>query len=71
MWKEPVAIAAAIRAVLLAAVAFGLKWTPEQIAALMIAVEAVLAVVTRQSVTPMVTLPPGVAGQIADAKAKG
>lgn len=50
---EPVAVAAAIRAVLLAAVAFGLSWTVEQIAAFMIAVEAVFAVVTRSKVTPV------------------
>lgn len=50
--REPVAIAAAIRAVLLAATAFGLSWTPEQIAAFMLAVEAVLALVTRQKVSP-------------------
>lgn len=54
--REPVAIAAAVRAVILCAVAFGLKWTPEQIAAVMLATEAVLAVVTRQSVTPNQTV---------------
>lgn len=49
---EPVAIGAAIRAIILVAVAFGLKWSVEQIAAIMLAVEAVLVVFTRQSVTP-------------------
>lgn len=54
LWgREPVAIAAAIRAILLSAVAFGLRWTPEQIAAFMLATEAVLAVVTRNRVTPV------------------
>lgn len=47
---EPVALAAAVRAVLLCAVAFGLSWTPEQIAAFMVALEAVLAVVVRNRV---------------------
>lgn len=57
MWgREPVAIAAAIRALILCGVAFGLAWTPEQIAATMLAAEAVLAVLTRQSVTPTATL---------------
>lgn len=53
---EPVAIAAAIRAVILCAVAFGLRWTPEQIAAVMLAVEAVMALVTRASVVSSNTL---------------
>jgi hypothetical protein len=53
--REPVAIAAAIRGLILAAVAFGLNWTAEQVAALMFAVEAVLALVVRQSVTPNAT----------------
>jgi hypothetical protein len=34
------------------ATAFGLKWTPEQIAAVMLATEAVLALLVRRSVTP-------------------
>ena len=54
--REPVAIAGAIRAVILCAVAFGLKWSPEQIAAVMLAVEAVLTLVTRQSVVTPNTL---------------
>ena len=53
MWgREPVAIAAAIRAIILCGVAFGLQWSPEQIAALMLAVEAVLGIFVRQSVVP-------------------
>jgi hypothetical protein len=50
--REPVAITAAIRAIILLATAFGLQWSAEQIAATMVAVEAVLALLTRQSVTP-------------------
>lgn len=53
---EPVAIGAAIRAVILAGVAFGLDWTPEQIAAVMFAVEAVLVIFTRGSVTTPATI---------------
>ena len=51
--KEPVRIAAAIRAIILAAVAFGLEWTPEQIASIMLAVECVLVLVVRDKVTPV------------------
>jgi hypothetical protein len=54
--REPVVIAAAVRAIIVCAVAFGLKWTPEQIGATMLAVEAILAVITRQSVTPNQTV---------------
>lgn len=53
MNTEPVALAAAVRAIILAFVAFGLEWTPEQVAALMLAVEAVLAVFVRSKVTPV------------------
>ena len=56
MTREPVAIAAAVRAVLLAGMAFGLDWTAEQLAAVMLAVEAVLALVVRQTVTSPDTL---------------
>lgn len=45
--REPVAITAAIRAVILCAVLFGLSLSPEQIAGVMLAVEAILALVTR------------------------
>ena len=54
--REPVLIAGAIRAVILVGTAFGLDWTAEQIAAVMLAVEAVLAAVTRQTVTSPATL---------------
>ena len=49
--REPVAVAAAVRAVILAVVAFGVKLTAEQIAATMVAVEAVLAVAVRRKVS--------------------
>ena len=67
--REPVAIAAVVRAAILLGTAFGLGWSAEQIAAVMVFVEAVLALLTRQSVTPMATLPPGVADKIATAQA--
>lgn len=50
--NEPVLLGAAIRAIILAGVAFGLPVSPEQLASLMLAVEAVFAVVTRTIVTP-------------------
>ena len=50
--NEPVLIGAAVRAVIFAAMAFGVHVTMEQLAALMAAVEAVLALVTRALVTP-------------------
>lgn len=49
--NEPILIATAIRAVILAAIGFGLDWTGEQVAQVMLAVEAVTALV-RQLVTP-------------------
>jgi len=49
--REPVAVAAAVRAVILAVVAFGVKLTAEQIAATMVAVEAVLTVAVRRKVS--------------------
>lgn len=52
MTREPALIAGAIRAVILCAVAFGLRWSPEQIATLMLAVEAVLTLFLRSQVTP-------------------
>lgn len=53
MRTEPVALAAALRCVLLAACAFGLGLTAEQIAAVCIALEAVLALFVRSRVTPV------------------
>ena len=48
--REPVLITSAVRAALLAAVGFGLRLEPEAVAGLMVAVEAILAVVVRASV---------------------
>lgn len=48
---EPVAFASVIRMSLLAGVAFGLNWTPAQIAALMAVVETLGAFLTRKVVT--------------------
>ena len=53
MKREPVLIIAAIKAVILCAVAFGLKLTADQIIALGVAIEAVAAVVTRSKVSPV------------------
>lgn len=50
--NEPVLIGGAIRALFLALMAFGFSVTPEQLASIMLAVEAVLALVTRMLVTP-------------------
>lgn len=50
--NEPQVIGGAIRAIILAATAFGLNWSAEQVAALMLAVEAVLMTITRALVTP-------------------
>lgn len=50
MNREPVAIAAAVRAVLLAAMAFGWHLSAEQVAAVAIAVEAVSALFVRSKV---------------------
>jgi hypothetical protein len=52
LFNEPVLIGAAIRALIYAAMAFGTPVTVEQLGALMAAVEAVLAVITRALVTP-------------------
>lgn len=52
---EPVAIAALIRSLILLLTAFGFHLTAEQIAAVMVFVECLLAVVIRQKVTPNAT----------------
>lgn len=54
---EPVAVAAAVRAVLVAAVAFGLEMSGEQIAALVVAIEIVGALFVRSKVTPTSKIP--------------
>ena len=48
--REPVAIAAAVRAVLVCIAGFGFELDAEQVAGIVLAVEAVLAVVVRGSV---------------------
>lgn len=50
--REPVAIAAIVRTGILLLVAFGFKLSVEQIAAVMAFTEAILGLITRQSVTP-------------------
>lgn len=50
--SEPVMITAAMRAGILCGTAFGLEWTGEQVAAVMLFVELVVAVFTRGKVTP-------------------
>ncbi len=50
--REPVRCAAFIRAVILCAVGFGVAWTPEQVALIMIMVEAFFAMITRSQVEP-------------------
>lgn len=52
--REPVALASALRAVLLVAIAFGVAVDEEQLAAIMLAVELVLALLVRSKVTPTI-----------------
>lgn len=59
--REPVLIVTAVEAVILAAVAFGLDWTTEQVASIMFAVMALLALLVRALVTP-VSDPRGIDG---------
>lgn len=54
--REVTAILFAIRSIILCFIAFGLSWTGDQVAATMLAVEAVLLVIGRQNVTPNATL---------------
>lgn len=54
--REPALWVAALEAVLLLAMAFGLNLTAEQLAYTMAAAIAVLALVTRQAVTPNVSV---------------
>jgi hypothetical protein len=53
MRTEPVAVIAAIKLTLLAAVAFGLDLTGEQIAAVVVALEAWSVVLVRKRVSPV------------------
>lgn len=53
LWgREPALIVGAVQAVLALAVAFGVDLTPQQVGMILAATAAVLAVVTRQRVTP-------------------
>lgn len=56
--REPVAVAAALRVALLAGVSFGLNVSAEQVASLVIAVETILALLTRGAVSPVEQAPP-------------
>ena len=53
MNREPVAIAAAVRSVVVMAVTFGLDWSAEQVAALVVAVEVVAGLFVRSKVSPV------------------
>ena len=50
--REPIRFAALIRAIILCAIGFGLKVTPEQLVLVMVMIEALFAILTRQQVTP-------------------
>ena len=50
--SEPTALIGAIRLILYAAMMFGLHLTPEQLAAVLLALEAVLVLINRALVTP-------------------
>ena len=52
--REPALVSGLVSAVIALAVSFGLDWTAEQVGAVMAVVVAILAVVTRQQVTPHV-----------------
>lgn len=73
MWRrilgEPVAFTGVLRAGILMLMAYGFTVTDNQLVSTMLFAELVLGFFARQTSTPMSTLPPGVAGQIADDKA--
>ena len=52
--REPALVSGLASAVIALAVSFGLDWTAEQVGAVMAVVAAILAVFTRQQVTPVV-----------------
>jgi hypothetical protein len=57
LWRaEPAALIGAVRAVLVAAVGFGLDLSAEQITSLVLALEAIATVLTRKAVVSPVTL---------------
>lgn len=51
--REPVLILAALQAIIALGIGFGLKLTGEQVALIIAATAAVIAVITRQVVTPV------------------
>lgn len=53
--REPVVIMAFIRAVIYLAVAYGFQISPEQMGAMIVAVESLLTLITRQQVTPFIS----------------
>jgi hypothetical protein len=55
--SEPAAIAGAVQAALGLLLAFGVRLSTEQVGAVMAVVAAVLALVVRQSVTPVASAP--------------
>ena len=69
--RNPVAITTAIRAIITAAVAFGLDWSAQQVGATILAVEAILAVFTRDAVTPNVHIERKVQERVAQREMAG
>ncbi len=60
---------ALVQAVIQCLIAFGIHVTSEQQAAIMVLCGIIFPLIARTHVTPTAQLPPGVAGQIADANA--
>jgi hypothetical protein len=56
---EPVMTAQLVQSVIACAVLFGLHWTPEQIAAVVVLANIAIGWLTRSQVTPNVKLPQG------------
>lgn len=52
--NHPVKWSAAARSLILMLTSFGLHWTPDQIASVMLFLEAILAIFTHNAVTPNV-----------------
>lgn len=51
--SEPAALAGLVRAIIYVAIAFGAKVTPEQLAAIVVAVELATGIFVRQRVSPV------------------
>lgn len=74
MRTEPVIVytaggTAIVQIVMALLVSYGVEITPTQQALWTSLTTAIFALIARQQVTPVASLPPGVAGDIADAKA--